>query len=892
MAKEAVIVDFNFGQSFQRLAEIKKQISSLNEDTKELAKSTDVYGNVTKEAAIAMEINEASVRALKVEQRQLRKAVDDTTASQDASKGSIEANRKELSRLKAEYIKLGNPTKEQAKRIKDLNDRLKEQEAEIGVTSRNVGNYSESIIQASRNTTFFGVNLGQTSDFLTKTRDGLQASANSLKSYTGVSKLGTVANYAFGVSLGVATGGITLIIAGIASLITYLTQTQRGMDKLKIVTDVLSTAFSVIIDRVASFGEGLFDIISGRFEQGFERLKKSIEGVGDEIRRETAESVELTKASQELRDQEIELIEVNAERRKQIADLRIEAKNELNDIETRKKALNEAVDLEKQILNDELNIARERARISQERLDQGESTAEEIRANAELQAELFRLEEQTQKRLLTLTSERNSLLNKTKRSQAEVNKELEKNADLLKELQDEFLSESEQQIQKINERAEAFRQAGAEEADVQRFLAEEFKKLEEEKSAKLLEELGKREGALQTSADTEILLIKAKYDAEILAAGDNTEKIKEIEQKKNEEVLLKTRELLEGQLQILQAETEKLVASETGGVAESTLSDEDKAALEQRIAEIRAALAALNIDIDNIGKNEDGEQFDLLKSLGVDEEKFGAGIEIASQGIANLAQIFNNLSQARISQLEAERDRALKGAEGDSDAQQQIEKKFNEKIRQEKIKAFERNKKFQILQSTIQMITGIVTAFSTAMQLGPIAGPIVGAILAATVAATGATNIAKIKASKPNFAKGGEVRSSSGQDVGGTFHAQKGTTYVGEDGNAFEVQRGEKLFVLNRGASKQIRSLSALNQSHGGRSFFSSPVSFGQDGGQITTADGGFAVRNLESSIEDRLSFTDAITEAVSRVKPEVSVTEIDRVRQNADTAVTVSELG
>lgn len=890
MATETVIVDFNFGQSFSRLATIKKQINDLNKDTKALAETTDTFGDVTEEAAQAIVINEASIRALGVEQRNLKKAVDDTTSSQDAATGSIVANRAELSRLKAEYIKLAKPTQEQAKRIKELNDRLKEQEKDIGVTSRNVGNYSESITDAAQKSGLFSRELnvlksiqGSLSALIPKTTTATKAQTVATTAGAKATTIATGALKLFKIAL--ASTGIGLLIIALGSLITFLTQSQRGMDKVRVAIDAISTAVKVVVDRIILFGEGLALIASGEVSKGLDQISESFKGIGEEIKEETKESIELTKASQDLRDAEIELIEVNAERKNQIAELRIEARKETNDLETRKKALQGAIDLEQQILEDELKIASERARISQERLDQGETTADEQRENAEVQADLFRLEETTRKRLLTLTAEQATLINKTASEQAKGTSDVIAQEKLLAELREQFLTDEQISIDTIIERAQAFRDAGGEEIDIQRFIAQEFASLEEEKSSKLLEELQKRTQALGQSAATEILLLQSKFNQEILAAQGNSEEIIRIEEEKNQAVLEKTRELLEGQLQILQAQFEQLTADAEGGLLlDSILSDEGVATLENNIAQLLVGLDEVDIKLQEITTDaETGEPFNLLEKIGIDEDKFEFGIDIAQQGLASLGELFASLSRNRIQALEEEKDKALKGAEGNAKAQEKIETDFNKKIEAEKRKAFEQQKKIQIAQATIQTLTGIITAVNTGMQAGFPAGPILAAVLAAFVAATGAIQIAGIKSQ--TFEKGGVV------DVGGKDHSQGGTNYVGEDGNSFNVQRGERMYVLNRGASQAIRGLSDLNMAHGGRSFFSGPTSFGQTGGEIAAADGGFSTRQLASSIEDRLGLTEALAEAISDIPLEVSVVEIERVTEERNNSVDVSEL-
>ena len=79
------------------------------------------------------------------------------------------------------------------------------------------------------------------------------------------------------------------------------------------------------------------------------------------------------------------------------------------------------------------------------------------------------------------------------------------------------------------------------------------------------------------------------------------------------------------------------------------------------------------------------------------------------------------------------------------------------------------------------------------------------------IGAQGLMQVAKINAVK--FAKGGIV--------GGRLHEQGGTKYFGEDGNQFEVERGELITVVNRYDTERLKTLSRLNANHG-RPFFAS----------------------------------------------------------------------
>lgn len=123
-------------------------------------------------------------------------------------------------------------------------------------------------------------------------------------------------------------------------------------------------------------------------------------------------------------------------------------------------------------------------------------------------------------------------------------------------------------------------------------------------------------------------------------------------------------------------------------------------------------------------------------------------------------------------------------------------------------------------------------------------------------------------------------------DVGGKPHTAGGTKYFGEDGNAFEVEAGEKMFVLKKNASDYINKLSSLNQIFGGRSWTSTGTRYAADGGAI--ADGGFTQRSISSSVNDMIQQQNLLKMLPT---PVVRVTEIERVNNERNTAIIVSSL-
>ncbi len=194
------------------------------------------------------------------------------------------------------------------------------------------------------------------------------------------------------IKVGIASTGIGLLVLALGSLITYFTQSQKGADKLKVAFAAIGTTISVLVDRLSTFGGGLLKILSGDFSEGVDMLKDSFKGLGEEIRNEAAAATELERANQRLQDREIAMIKTRAEARRDIEAAKLASADQTKTIQERGEALERAIELEKKVANEEIAIAKERARIITEQNALGESMREDLEAQAEAEARVIQLE--------------------------------------------------------------------------------------------------------------------------------------------------------------------------------------------------------------------------------------------------------------------------------------------------------------------------------------------------------------------------------------------------------------------------------------------------------------------------------------------------------------------
>ena len=211
-------------------------------------------------------------------------------------------------------------------------------------------------------------------------------------------------------------GLILGLLAGAVKLISDAVKTNQPlMDRFKVTGDGIRARYAVLTDTINDFIDALTTLRTGGWEKLLELSAGIILGTGkiaDEMKRESEEAKELTRAEIALEEQEIKDIARKSELRKAIEEKRLESKEESITEKERLGLIDEAIALEEELLEIELVAARERARINQERVEQADSTREELKENAEIQAQLVELETASLKKRRTLASERLSVARK------------------------------------------------------------------------------------------------------------------------------------------------------------------------------------------------------------------------------------------------------------------------------------------------------------------------------------------------------------------------------------------------------------------------------------------------------------------------------------------------
>lgn len=183
-------------------------------------------------------------------------------------------------------------------------------------------------------------------------------------------------------------------------------------------------------------------------------------------------------------------------------------------------------------------------------------------------------------------------------------------------------------------------------------------------------------------------------------------------------------------------------------------------------------------------------------------------------------------------------------------------------------------KAFGVVQATINTYIGATKALAQ--------GGILGIAKAAIVIAFGMKQVANIAKQKEPDTKVSSVKKyAKGGQIFGKSHAQGGVTFRGDNGQVFEAEGGENVYIMKKSASAEINALSAVNEAHGGNSFGTSGLYKFADGGMAASiSEANRMVRqsdNVRLSNESINQLAGVVIDAVmSMPNPVVSVQDIN----------------
>ena len=424
MAEESILLRVGIDEN--QIARSEAAIVAARIEIDKLKEAQKALADEGKKNTAEYVRNETALADLTTTVRENQRVLTANAKIQKESAGSIAALRANVSRLKQEYVNLSQEQRENAqvggllqKELLAQTEALKGLEAEIGVTSRNVGNYTGSILEAVDGTGLFA-----------KAQQAFAAAQNIA---TAATKGGTIATQSFSKAL--IASGVGAFVVVLGALISYLTRTQEGMDKVAQVTEAVGTFVGVLFDELSRLGKqiissiiptfkGLGEILAGIFTLDFDRVTAgfndvknavgSIDGINVlEVAKNAgaaaAESAKLTKALQEQVRAEKALELERAKSRLQIAELKKIAEDTTKSQSERLAATQKAEAIEQGLVNKSISLQKNRIELLKAQNALTNSTDEDLNRVTDAEIALSELQNESVEKQIELQNKRNEL---------------------------------------------------------------------------------------------------------------------------------------------------------------------------------------------------------------------------------------------------------------------------------------------------------------------------------------------------------------------------------------------------------------------------------------------------------------------------------------------------
>ena len=357
-------IKVNYNEAIKAIAEYQTKIDKAKEaeaKLKEQLKAGDIKRQQYNEEMAA---SKAYINDCNDSIRIITKTMQNQLKQEKAQENSLVSLRAKLSNLTAEYDALSEAERNAATGIKlrdkinEVTDALKDAEEETQRYYRNVGNYKEAIMEAANaNIPFVQqinvmvTSLGGVKNYISNVNQKLITVAKTTTGLTRVVKLlGTA-------MLGLGIGALLVVLA---SLVSWFTKTQKGVEAANKIMGALGATVNVLIDRAGKLGSALVDLFTGNFKQAGNDAKSIFAGIGDEIVNETKQAWKLAEVLNEIDKREVMLSMSRAANRAEIEKLKKAADDQTLSTQERIKAAEKAAEIEKKDLAVQTELAEAR----------------------------------------------------------------------------------------------------------------------------------------------------------------------------------------------------------------------------------------------------------------------------------------------------------------------------------------------------------------------------------------------------------------------------------------------------------------------------------------------------------------------------------------------------
>lgn len=412
-----------------------------------------------------------------------------------------------------------------------------------------------------------------------------------------------------------------------------------------------------------------------------------------------------------------------------------------------------------------------------------------------------------------------------------------------------------------------------------------------------MQEQAKRAAAAKAAADA-----KKKAEEDRIKAIADAEKKAADERKAQQDLILKQYGEAVTALQLDIAEKEV-----AGGQA--TLEEQ------KRVIDERLAMEKYRREQDLIGEQEYNNNVRAINlefaqmvaddnAARAEKEKNRKALDLENQRMLNDVLAANDL-EAQLARLDAQKAAEIANAEAIGADTAAIEQRYD--ILKEERKKEYYNAQLNMASQTASQLVNLLGQESAAGKAFAVAqatintylgaskaiadGGFWGIAQAAIVIAAGLKQVmsivktkepdTKISTNTRKFAKGGQIYGAS--------HSQGGVTFTGDNGQRFEAEGGENVYILNKKASGAINALSALNMEYGGRSFGSSGVYRYANGGKIQVTGNGSVSFPTDVTLSDNslMKLASIMYDSVAAIpNPQVAVTDINAENEQYNSVI------
>lgn len=721
---EKVVLSVNTGEAVKNVRELRDNIKYYKDALNDL--------NATEEE------NKATLDLLRESQNALKDAMYESAKSTDdliEQSKDLNVSYNELVHTMAELKSRWRETTDETERaqlgqhIDIINTRLKNLDASVGNYSRNVGNYTNSMMEA-----------------FTKTAGGASKMITPIK----------------GVTTGLKAMSATPVIAILGLLANIISKIidalKTSEENTKAVTEAMSI-FGAAGDLVTIVLQKLGDVL-GKVVKWFSNLFDKLGLVNERMK----ERRDIAKEEQAILEATREDIYKNADAEKEIAELRAKAADkEKYSASERIQYLEQAADLEKEMAEDNYKLAQREYELIKRKNALTDSSAEDKQKEAEAYAKMVKAETDYFNKQRELSSQ----LAKTRKEERKAAEDAQKEAQAaqIARLQAEkALVDAELEIVEVGTEEQLKLQKDS--VNKQREIDKENAKSKiknKEELNKTLELLDKKYDmkieALDKAHNRQRVAEELQFYNNLLAQTEKGTESYYALQIEAKQAVVDSLEKMDNeseaayQARVIAAQTElknALVAYD-----EWVLSEEHQAmqnrmdALQEGSAEYLQAqleLRAYELDTLHQMEGESNEQF-RARQIAADKKYKDAKDALLMAQVASMQKYAGAVSGI----MGSIADLLESGTEDD-------------------LRAAERAKNIRVASATIDTISGAVGAFMQAVKSVPAPyGAILGALEAATVTATGMAQIQKIRATK--ITTSGSGNSSVGNVVSSSVAA-------------------------------------------------------------------------------------------------------------------------